>query len=91
MSHLMAREESYDARLEKLKGAFHVFDRDSDGTITFAELRNIMINLGEKVEVEDIDEVIRRVSATPVLSQRPVAHPTPTQPTLSLTPTRPQP
>ena len=62
MSHLMAREESYEARLEKLRGAFQVFDQDSDGTITFSELRNIMINLGEKVEVEDIDEVIHRVS-----------------------------
>ena len=51
MSHLMAREESYEARLETLRGAFQVFDQDKNGTIAFSEMRNMMINLGEKVDV----------------------------------------
>ena len=77
MAHLMANEEGYEAKVEKLKGAFHVFDQDGDGTISFFELRNIMINLGEQVQVEDIDDVIRKVRAAHRLASAAARHPGP--------------
>ena len=36
-----------------------MFDRDGSGLITAAELRHVMTNLGEKLEDEEIDEMIR--------------------------------
>lgn len=44
---------------DHLKDAFNLFDRDSDGFIDATDLREIMINLGEKITDEDIDEMIR--------------------------------
>ena len=32
MAHMMAKEDSYEAKFQKLKGAFAVFDRNSDGS-----------------------------------------------------------
>ena len=36
-----------------------VFDRDGNGFISAAELRHVMMNLGEKLSEEDVDEMIR--------------------------------
>ncbi|XP_001359534.1 calmodulin-related protein 97A-like [Drosophila pseudoobscura] len=44
---------------EEMREAFKIFDRDLDGFISPAELRFVMINLGEKVSDEEIDEMIR--------------------------------
>ncbi|XP_034662746.1 calmodulin-related protein 97A-like [Drosophila subobscura] len=44
---------------EEMREAFKIFDRDLDGFISPAELRFVMINLGEKVTDEEIDEMIR--------------------------------
>ncbi|KAH8247873.1 hypothetical protein KR038_011317, partial [Drosophila bunnanda] len=44
---------------EEMREAFKIFDRDGDGFISPAELRFVMINLGEKVTDEEIDEMIR--------------------------------
>ena len=44
---------------EELLEAFKVFDRDGNGFITTHELRNIMNNLGEGLEPEEIEEMIK--------------------------------
>jgi len=44
---------------EETQKAFAVFDKDGDGYISAAELRNIMTNLGEKLTDEEADEIIR--------------------------------
>jgi calmodulin len=44
---------------EELREAFRVFDKDGNGSISAAELRHVMTNLGEKLTDEEVDEMIR--------------------------------
>jgi len=44
---------------EDLKEAFRVFDKDGVGCISASELRHVMINLGEKLTDDEVDEMIR--------------------------------
>ncbi len=39
--------------------AFRVFDREGNGFINAAEIRRVMTNLGEKLNDEEVDEMIR--------------------------------
>ncbi|KAI4602872.1 hypothetical protein LQW54_001836 [Pestalotiopsis sp. IQ-011] len=55
MSH---KVEPSDAEKE-LREAFKVFDRDNSGTISAAELRNVLSSLGEDLTDEQIDEMIQ--------------------------------
>ena len=38
---------------------YRVFDKDTNGFISAAELRHVMTNLGEKLTDEEVDEMIR--------------------------------
>ena len=38
---------------------FAVFDNDGDGFISPAELRQVMMNLGEKLSEAEVDEMVR--------------------------------
>ena len=51
--------KDYDGEME-IKEVFRVFDKDSNGFISAAELRLIMSNLGEKLTDEEVDEMIRK-------------------------------
>ncbi|XP_075183887.1 neo-calmodulin-like [Anomaloglossus baeobatrachus] len=44
---------------EDIKAAFHVFDKDENGFISAAELRHVMIHMGESLTDEEVDEMIR--------------------------------
>jgi len=55
----MARKMKDTDTEEELVEAFKVFDRDGNGFINSAELRHVMTNLGEKLEDEEIDEMLR--------------------------------
>ena len=44
---------------EKLWLSFRIFDKDGDGFISFDDLRNIMLNLGENLADEDINQMMR--------------------------------
>jgi len=44
---------------EELREAFKVFDKDQNGYISAAELRHVMINLGEKLTEEEVQLMIK--------------------------------
>ena len=57
MAHKMVDEKSEKA----IKEAFKIFDTSGDGLISSAEMRKIMVNLGEKVHASDVDTVLAGV------------------------------
>ena len=56
---MMARKINSHECEEEIQEAFCVFDKDSNGFISAAELRQVMINLGEKQVEDQVDEMIR--------------------------------
>ena len=50
-------------KAEMIKEGFKVFDRDGDGFITTAELREVLVKLGLMVSDEDAEEMIREADA----------------------------
>lgn len=46
---------------DALREAFRMFDRDGNGYIDAEELRICMINLGEKLTLDEVEEMIREV------------------------------
>jgi calmodulin len=44
---------------EEIREAFRAFDKDGNGFISAAELRNAMTNLGEKLTDQEIEEMIQ--------------------------------
>ncbi|CAK9143770.1 unnamed protein product [Ilex paraguariensis] len=56
---IMARKMKQDNVAEEFKEAFKVFDRDQDGYISALELREVMINLGERLTDEEAEQMIR--------------------------------
>ncbi|XP_059439246.1 calmodulin-like protein 8 [Corylus avellana] len=57
--NLMARKMKESDAEKELKEAFKVFDKDQDGYISPNELRHVMINLGERLTDEEVDQMIR--------------------------------
>ncbi|KAH9754005.1 hypothetical protein WN944_007196 [Citrus x changshan-huyou] len=55
---LMATKMKENEAQEELKEAFKVFDKDQDGYISPNELRHVMMNLGEKLTDEELEQMI---------------------------------
>jgi calmodulin len=58
---LASRKFDDEDHEDALKEAFRMFDRDGNGYIDAEELRICMINLGEKLTLEEVEEMIREV------------------------------
>uniref|UniRef100_A0A4X2L2T7 EF-hand calcium-binding domain-containing protein 11 n=1 Tax=Vombatus ursinus TaxID=29139 RepID=A0A4X2L2T7_VOMUR len=56
---MMARKMKDTDNEEEIRKAFHVFDKDSNGYISAAELRHVITNLREKLTDEEVDKMIR--------------------------------
>ncbi|XP_076321606.1 uncharacterized protein LOC143231022 isoform X2 [Tachypleus tridentatus] len=56
---MMSKKMKESDREEELREAFRVFDRDGDGYISSAELSHVMINLGEKLTEDDVEDMIK--------------------------------
>ncbi|KAK7345922.1 hypothetical protein VNO77_16538 [Canavalia gladiata] len=59
--NLMASQTKETDVEEDLREAFKVFDKDQNGYISASELRHVMINLGEKVSGEEVEQMIKEV------------------------------
>ena len=56
---LMVRKMREIDSEEELRDAFKVFDRDNNNFISAQELRHVMICLGEKIALDEVDEMIK--------------------------------
>ncbi|XP_034164101.2 calmodulin-1a [Pangasianodon hypophthalmus] len=56
---MMVRKMKDTGGEDEIHEAFRVFDKDGNGFISGAELRVVMMNLGEKVTDGEVDEMIR--------------------------------
>ncbi|XP_078173050.1 calmodulin-like [Carex rostrata] len=56
---LMERKLKETDSDDELREAFRVFDKDNDGFISSSELRSVLMNLGENITDEDVDEMIK--------------------------------
>jgi calmodulin len=45
----------------ELRDAFRLFDRDNSGFITINELKQVMLNMGEKLNQEELEDMMREV------------------------------
>ncbi|XP_066369148.1 calmodulin-like [Miscanthus floridulus] len=57
--NLMAHKLKDTDSEEEVKEAFEMFDKDRDGYISAAELRDMMANLGEQLTDEEVREMIQ--------------------------------
>ncbi|KAK8661438.1 hypothetical protein V6N13_091042 [Hibiscus sabdariffa] len=57
--NFMAKKMKETDAEEELKEAFKVFDNDQNGYISANELRYVMINLGEKLTDEEVEQMIK--------------------------------
>ncbi|CAF0780984.1 unnamed protein product [Didymodactylos carnosus] len=44
---------------DELKEAFRLFDKDNSGYLTINELKQVMLNMGEKLSQEELDDMMR--------------------------------
>ena len=56
---IMAKNGNEGNTEEELLKAFKIFDKDGNGFISAAELRNVMTSLGEKLTEEEIEDLIK--------------------------------
>ena len=56
---LMACRMNKEDIEEEMKEAFRVFDKDGNGFISAAELRHVMVHLGERLSDAEVEEMIR--------------------------------
>ena len=56
----MSRKLQETDREDEIRQAFKVFDKDGNGYISAAELRQVMTNLGKKLTDAELDGMIRQ-------------------------------
>ncbi|XP_033735157.1 calmodulin-like isoform X2 [Pecten maximus] len=56
---MFARHINNVSTVDEIIDAFRVFDKEGNGYISAAELRHVMLNLGEKLLEEEVNDMIR--------------------------------
>jgi len=56
---MMAKKMKDVDHEETIREAFRIFDRDGNGFISSEEFHHVMVNMGEKMTDEEVDEMIR--------------------------------
>jgi calmodulin len=59
---MMARKMKDINSEEEICDAFRVFDKDGSGTISASELRHVMMDLGENLTDEEVDEMLHEAN-----------------------------
>ena len=57
----MSQAELSDEQIAEFREAFRMFDKDGSGSITSAELGNVMKSLGQNPDCGELDEYIKQV------------------------------
>ena len=57
----MAAAGLSDAQIEEFREAFHLFDRNQDGTITSKDLGSVLKAIGQNPSDEETSKLIERV------------------------------
>ena len=57
---MMARKMDADDGEEEAREAFRIFDKEGNGFISGAEMRHIMMNIGDKMTDEEVTEMIQK-------------------------------
>lgn len=60
---MMAKKMKESDSEEEIRQAFRLFDKDGDGFISPAELKTVMLNLGEKLTNEEVEEMIKEADS----------------------------
>jgi calmodulin len=60
---LMSKKMETRENEEDIKEAFRVFDKDNTGFISVAELRHVLTSIGEKLNDDEVDELLREADA----------------------------
>jgi len=58
IAHKMKSEQEGGKNTDRLMKAFSVFDVDGSGFIDMHEMRRMMVNLGEDMTIEEVDEIL---------------------------------
>ena len=53
-----------DGQIEEFREAFHLFDKNQDGTITTKDLGNVLKAIGQNPSDEETQQLMERVSGT---------------------------
>lgn len=56
--------QSHKVSEEALREALRVLDEDGDGYMTTAQLRHVLLNMGSRLNNNDVDELIGELSIT---------------------------
>jgi Ca2+-binding EF-hand superfamily protein len=59
----MSRQIRHSDKEGELMDAFRAFDTNRSGYISAQELRNVMINMGQKMTEEEVDGMIREIDS----------------------------
>ena len=55
------KQADIDEEIEQLTEAFRVFDKDNSGTISADEIRMVLSKCGEKLEEEEVEEMLKQI------------------------------
>ena len=61
LQQIIATKAPQFETVDNLTEAFRIFDKDGNGYVDAKEIRHVMVNLGERLSDDEMDEMIREV------------------------------
>jgi len=60
-----AKKDKDVGNIEDFREVLRLYDKSEDGTMIFDELKHILMSMGEKLEVDEVDEIIKDCAVPP--------------------------